>query len=301
MTNLINISVDVDTLEFYANFAPNGIVELDPIMSWTMPKMLDLFDELGVKATFFVIGSSVEAHSSFWRKAAASGHEIASHSMTHPQAFHLQTYNDKKNELRESKHRIEDSTGYPVKGFRAPAYNIDPDVLNYLVYEGYTYDSSLFPGWFVPGSKLLLRLLNRDYKPVPSSGLHWQHRGMKSDIHTWHLEAGELLEFPLPGTLFGKPFIGTIHLNTSMAFFYSELKWLLKAKRFFTYELHPIEVMERQICNDIPWVARIPGVGKKESPWSFLRERLKALKASGKIVLLKDMEAYGKDGTYSRL
>ena len=41
-------------------------------------------DKFGVKATFFVVPSSVEERLEGWKKAVASGHEIGNHSLSHP-------------------------------------------------------------------------------------------------------------------------------------------------------------------------------------------------------------------------
>lgn len=43
-----------------------------------------LLDEYSVKATFFVMPSSVERDLQGWKKAVASGHEIGNHSLSHP-------------------------------------------------------------------------------------------------------------------------------------------------------------------------------------------------------------------------
>ena len=42
-----------------------------------------LLDRHGVKATFYVVPSSVERRLDGWKKVAASGHEIANHSLNH--------------------------------------------------------------------------------------------------------------------------------------------------------------------------------------------------------------------------
>lgn len=43
-----------------------------------------LFDQYGVKATFFVLPGAVKERLEGWKKATASGHEIGSHSLNHP-------------------------------------------------------------------------------------------------------------------------------------------------------------------------------------------------------------------------
>jgi peptidoglycan/xylan/chitin deacetylase (PgdA/CDA1 family) len=45
---------------------------------------LPLLEKLGVRATFFVSPNNLEKRLEGWKRAAAQGHEIGNHSMTHP-------------------------------------------------------------------------------------------------------------------------------------------------------------------------------------------------------------------------
>lgn len=45
---------------------------------------LPLLEKLGVRATFFVLPNNVDKRLEGWKRAAAQGHEIGNHSMTHP-------------------------------------------------------------------------------------------------------------------------------------------------------------------------------------------------------------------------
>ena len=47
-------------------------------------KGLDVINPTGVKVTFFVNPPAVKEHLDGWKRAVASGHEIGSHTMTHP-------------------------------------------------------------------------------------------------------------------------------------------------------------------------------------------------------------------------
>jgi len=47
------------------------------------PEILDILDEYGVKATFFVVGSCVGENPELVRLAASKGHEIANHTFSH--------------------------------------------------------------------------------------------------------------------------------------------------------------------------------------------------------------------------
>jgi len=299
MTCQISISVDVDTLQHYANFAPNSVVTTDPILSDTMPKLLELFDEENIKATFFVIGNTISSNKIFWQWIAATGHELASHSQTHVQAFHQLSPLQKQTEIYSSKQIIEDCIGQQVLGFRAPAYNIDIDLLKLLAEAGYQYDSSLFPGWFLPASKIVTRILSRTYQPVPTSSLHWQYRRLPKKPFYWILGSHKILEIPLPTTRFCKPFFGTVHLNFSPRFFTSEANWLSKRGYLIPYELHPIEVIDETVLAQAPWVRHIPGVGKYRNPWQFLRFRLQQLKQLGPIRLLREINPSDAQTVYS--
>jgi peptidoglycan/xylan/chitin deacetylase (PgdA/CDA1 family) len=48
------------------------------------PGLLEILKENGVRATFFMVGKNVAAHSDIARQVAANGHEIGSHSWSHP-------------------------------------------------------------------------------------------------------------------------------------------------------------------------------------------------------------------------
>jgi len=48
-----------------------------------------LFKELGVAVTFYLTASSIGSHGAEWKAAAAAGHELGNHSMTHPCTGHF--------------------------------------------------------------------------------------------------------------------------------------------------------------------------------------------------------------------
>ncbi|WP_083975450.1 bifunctional polysaccharide deacetylase/glycosyltransferase family 2 protein [Herbidospora daliensis] len=52
----------------------------DPV--WT-PRVLDVLDEHGAKATFFVVGSKVAEHPDLTRRIVAEGHELGNHTYSH--------------------------------------------------------------------------------------------------------------------------------------------------------------------------------------------------------------------------
>ena len=121
-------------------------------------KLLEMFAEKDVKATFFVLGWVARKSPGLIRRIHAAGHEVACHGLTHelvyrqtPEVFHEET--------KVSKSMLEDTIGAPVIGYRAASYSITAKslwALDTLCDLGFEYDSSIFPiahdRYGIPGS-----------------------------------------------------------------------------------------------------------------------------------------------------
>jgi polysaccharide deacetylase family protein (PEP-CTERM system associated) len=109
--------------------------------------ILALFDEAGVKATFFTLGWVAQRHGPLLRRIADAGHEVASHGWDHARVFRM----DRKafaEDLASSRKAIEDASGARVSGYRAPSFSIDqrtPWAHPELAEQGYAYSSSVAP------------------------------------------------------------------------------------------------------------------------------------------------------------
>jgi len=109
--------------------------------------LLELLASHGTSATFFVLGWVARKHPEIVREIAASGHEIASHGMSH-RLIYTQTPAEFRQETRDSKALLEDLCQKPVIGYRAATYSITRKslwALDILCEEGFRYDSSIFP------------------------------------------------------------------------------------------------------------------------------------------------------------
>jgi polysaccharide deacetylase family protein (PEP-CTERM system associated) len=109
--------------------------------------VLDLFAEAKVKATFFTLGWVAERHPALIRRAAAEGHEIASHGWDHQRVFKLGEAGFRA-DLRRAHAAISEAAGVEPKGYRAPSFSIDartPWAHRILAEEGYAYSSSVAP------------------------------------------------------------------------------------------------------------------------------------------------------------
>ncbi len=109
--------------------------------------LLELLARHEARGTFFVLGWVAERQVELIRAIARAGHEIASHGWDHARVT-SQTPAQFRASIRRSKATLEEITGAPVLGFRAPNFSIVPGrewALDLLIEEGYSYDSSLFP------------------------------------------------------------------------------------------------------------------------------------------------------------
>lgn len=110
-------------------------------------RILDLFAEAGVSATFFTLGWIAERHPAMICKIADAGHEVASHGYDHARVFNF----DRKSfgeDIRKARAILEGCSGQRVSGYRAPSFSIDqrtPWAFEELAEQGYDYSSSVAP------------------------------------------------------------------------------------------------------------------------------------------------------------
>ncbi len=89
------------------------------------PMVLDALKDLKVPATFFVIGQNADESPSLVRRMVDEGHEIGSHSFTHPN-LGFATKSRVELELNATQRSIESITGRSTILFRPP-YNADAE------------------------------------------------------------------------------------------------------------------------------------------------------------------------------
>jgi polysaccharide deacetylase family protein (PEP-CTERM system associated) len=109
--------------------------------------ILAMFDETGIRATFFTLGWVAQRHPALIRRIADSGHELASHGWDHDRVFRM-TAQQFALDLDMSRKVIEDAGGQAVTGYRAPSFSIDartPWAHRVLAEQGYAYSSSVAP------------------------------------------------------------------------------------------------------------------------------------------------------------
>jgi peptidoglycan/xylan/chitin deacetylase (PgdA/CDA1 family) len=128
----------------------NGEPPISLDLNRVTKRILQLFDQYDIRATFFVVAELAEEHPELIRTISIAGHEIASHTVSHPSLPSLST-TEIRDEIRESKavlHRIAETS---VEGFRAPTCELDDRVYSALIEASYTYSSSAMPSVPIPG------------------------------------------------------------------------------------------------------------------------------------------------------
>jgi polysaccharide deacetylase family protein (PEP-CTERM system associated) len=110
-------------------------------------KILALFSEFDIHATFFTLGWIAERYPAMVRRIVAAGHELASHGYAHVRVTDLDEAGFRRDVTRTKK-LLEDIGGTVVQGYRAPSYSIGRGnlwALRVLEETGHRYSSSIYP------------------------------------------------------------------------------------------------------------------------------------------------------------
>lgn len=214
----IAITVDLEFLE-ETHYPPESKVETAEHERKAVQEFLDLLDQNNQEITFFTVANLCDNHLDLLKDIRDRGHEIASHSYTHPNLNQL-SEKELRHEIMGSKERLEKDLDIEVKGFRAPELKTSEKVLREIEKAGYTYDSSTMaslniPGWY-GGEK--------NFRPY--------QRGEITEIP---LSANPITRTPISG--FFIRFLGERHLRWS-------IRMLQHADIVPVLYLHPYEMVE---------------------------------------------------------
>lgn len=109
--------------------------------------LLGLMAQTGARGTFFTLGEVAASHPSLVRAIAALGHEVACHGDRHECVYRM-TPEQFRADIRRARERLQNLSGAPVIGYRAPNFSIGPAqawAYSILMEEGFRYDSSTHP------------------------------------------------------------------------------------------------------------------------------------------------------------
>ena len=143
MSRYCLITNDVETTSVLRHCLSDDVAQY--LLTQGMPRLLDLYEQYGVKATFFFTGHIAEICPELVKMAHAKGHEIGSHGLTHEvsQAIDTLSYKEQVRHLKESKAILEGIIGEEVVSFRSPAARVNKTFPMAMQEAGFKIDSSV--------------------------------------------------------------------------------------------------------------------------------------------------------------
>ena len=111
-------------------------------MTHGLDRLLKVFDDYKIKASFFVPGKVAEKYPESIKTIASCGHEISCHGYEHENLSHY-SYEEQYERLSKAVKLIEESCGQKPVGFRAPEGDLTMDTLRIVRDLGMVYSSDL--------------------------------------------------------------------------------------------------------------------------------------------------------------
>lgn len=112
-------------------------------MTHGLPRLFDLLDEYGIKASFFAPGRTAETYPYAMREIIERGHEISCHGYEY-ENLSLFTHDEQRERIGKAADAIEKACGKRPVGFRAPMGDLMLDTLDIAREFGMVYSSDLF-------------------------------------------------------------------------------------------------------------------------------------------------------------
>ncbi|MEE9198304.1 MAG: polysaccharide deacetylase [Dehalococcoidia bacterium] len=107
-----------------------------------VPRILQMLDDYGIKASFFIPGHTAESHPEMVKKILAQGHEVAGHGYMHERPADI-TPEQEVETLDKGLGILEKVAGQKVKGYRVPGGEPSKQTMSLLAERDLLYDSSL--------------------------------------------------------------------------------------------------------------------------------------------------------------
>lgn len=150
----ICIGVDVDAVagwlgSYGGQDSPNDIQRGVFAGEVGSPRLVRLFDRLGIPTTWFIPGHSVESFPRQMQEVADAGHEIGAHGYCHENPVAM-TLEQERSVLLRSIEVIEKLSGQAPRGYVAPWWEMSEHTAALLLENGFSYDHSQNYNDFVP-------------------------------------------------------------------------------------------------------------------------------------------------------
>ena len=290
---LATVNVDVDPVDLHlVGYGLRGLPPDPLIYDVALPRLLERCARAGVRATFFCVGRDAAAHAAALGCIAAAGHEVASHSLTHPLALTRLPAGALRRELVESKRLLERAIDREVAGFRAPNFDADARVLGEVAAAGYRYDASGYPTPLLAAARVVLAL--KGGNPVSVLRMRLFPHSLERAPHR-HGTAGGLAEFPASVTPLARwPVYHTLRLLGGPGPTHRWIEGFALRGEPLSYALHAVDVLGLTEDGVDPRLAphpgmRLPLTGKL----SALDQVLGLIAARFEVTTFQDRLAHG--------
>jgi peptidoglycan-N-acetylglucosamine deacetylase len=170
-----------------------------PTFPGHVARVLELLDELGLRATFFVAGIAAERHPGALREVVSAGHEIGCHGYDHRRIFQL-TPDAFRSDVARCVDVVEEICGVRPRGYRAPWFSINRDCAwahDVLVDLGFRYSSSVYDSPRLP----------RRFEAIPAAPFVVRDALWEFPVAAWRLGPTSL---PLGGGAYWRALPGPV-------------------------------------------------------------------------------------------
>lgn len=204
-------------------------------------RLLNLFDRLGIKTTWFIPGHSIETFPEQMKAVADAGHEIGMHGYSHENPIAM-TREQEETVMDKSIELIEELCGRRPTGYVAPWWEFSPVSNELLLKKGIKYDHSLmhkdFEPYYVRVGDTWTKI---DYSKKAEEWMKPLVRGNETDLieipASWYLD-------DLPPMMFMKAapnshgFVNPRHLEEMWR---DQFDWVYREMDYavFTFTIHP--------------------------------------------------------------
>jgi len=227
----------------------------DPVYDLAVPALLELFDRLDIRATFFVVGADAQVAGKCRRLEAVvkQGHEIANHSMTHDLSLGVRDAGTVEREAAACQETLGRALGVEPRGFRAPGYGFSPQTVEALRRLNFWYDSSLFPTAWGGVMRWMDRWISRNRGGGKSQ--YGSRRGRRAPLHPYHPDPGrperaaaetaDLWEIPVSVTRRMRlPFHGAVGYLLGRLWVDRAVSALTRKEGFLNYVCHGMDLVD---------------------------------------------------------
>jgi peptidoglycan/xylan/chitin deacetylase (PgdA/CDA1 family) len=294
---LAGLSVDVDSvachLEGYGFERPTDSGEAYEI---AVPRALDLFDRIGARATFFLIAEEASRWPAVVREIAGRGHEVASHSLTHSVPFGKAGPVSLQDEVRRSKRLLEDLSGGPVVGFRAPSWEGSAELRRELAADGYAYDASAFPSILLPALRWSVARRSPSARKVDVPGMV---RGIfgRAEPYIEQTAEGPMAVIPLATTpVLRFPYYHTMKFLLRPSVFALIEAATLRHRITPTYVMHAVDFLDVQVDGLDPRISRHPGMSLElDAKLAAAEEAVTGLASGRSVIPLAEIARHARE------